>query len=737
MSGLVVRSIARALAPIQSRLVSAGDLPSGAPWLLNRPWNLPAEAVDYPWAYRLVPTVQFCVELYQSTLAATPLKWYVGEGDTKKELPRAPGNICDLWEAANIEQTGYELTEDLVGSLELFGNAYLFKDYMGTQKVQQFWMLNPASVKPVRGPGRGVVEYEVQDGGKVIKVPRIQIVHFKRYDPEMAAVGVSRLQALRLAYETQRDSARFLRLFYQKGGMVAGHYSTENSLDDDDVERLKKQFKSRYQGIENSWDPVFLPKKLAFTRAGLTMEEMQFIESEKLTAAHMYKLFKIPPMLAGDMEGGTGLNSDVAQVSMMLFLRFGVMPAAMRISKKLNEALLGSGEFGFNISCEFDFSNDPVMVEAWLKQAEMWNKATGAPHVSRAEARDHQGLPPRPEAEGLDDILVPTTLTDSMSARAMAEADVKNAENPPAPVILPKAPVPPPVAKARTAEEKRARAELARVRADRRLRAHEGRVNVFARRHFAAQQRRVVSKLKEQSRSWELDDIIRELDDPDAIRKARRLVRGIVSDAGDDAIAGLGLDLAFSLHAADVNSFIADKAMTMVQNIDDTTRGMLRDALSEGIAAGESLGDLTARVDAIFGDRLARSARVARTETAAAFNFGTVEGYRQSGVVEQKEWLTAGDEHVRDTHQQLDGTAVPLDDVFVSSSGARLSFPGDPDCNDAGEVINCRCTLVPVVDNGSQQESAPLPDAIARRLKGAAPSKNGKHPQSLEEWLNA
>src|SRR6185436_20822265 len=98
-------------------------------------WNLTPEYTDFPWAYRLVPTVQFAVDLYQSTIAATPLKFYLGDGDRKKELERTPGNIADMWAKANTEQTGYELTEDLVGSLEIFGNAYLFKDFAGTKKV--------------------------------------------------------------------------------------------------------------------------------------------------------------------------------------------------------------------------------------------------------------------------------------------------------------------------------------------------------------------------------------------------------------------------------------------------------------------------------------------------------------------------------------------------------------------------------------------------------------------------
>jgi hypothetical protein len=64
--------------------------------------------------------------------------------------------------------------------------------------------------------------------------------------------------------------------------------------------------------------------------------------------------------------------------------------------------------------------------------------------------------------------------------------------------------------------------------------------------------------------------------------------------------------------------------------------------------------------------------------------------------------------------------------VFVSSSGARLAFPGDPNANDPAETINCRCTIVAVTD--STVKAAPIPQAIRARMNGHAPT--------LEEWLN-
>lgn len=58
----------------------------------------------------------------------------------------------------------------------------------------------------------------------------------------------------------------------------------------------------------------------------------------------------------------------------------------------------------------------------------------------------------------------------------------------------------------------------------------------------------------------------------------------------------------------------------------------------------------------------------------------------------EKTWVSMRDTRVRDTHRALDGTSVPMDKPFVSPSGAKLRFPGDPRAP-ISEVARCRCHL--------------------------------------------
>jgi len=91
-----------------------------------------------------------------------------------------------------------------------------------------------------------------------------------------------------------------------------------------------------------------------------------------------------------------------------------------------------------------------------------------------------------------------------------------------------------------------------------------------------------------------------------------------------------------------------------------------------------------------------RLAVVAETETHRAINTGEYDGAqdyadRHPNETLFKQWITMGDERVRDTHDYLEGAIVPLNARFYTYDGDSARFPGDfvlPE-----NSINCRCRI--------------------------------------------
>lgn len=99
-----------------------------------------------------------------------------------------------------------------------------------------------------------------------------------------------------------------------------------------------------------------------------------------------------------------------------------------------------------------------------------------------------------------------------------------------------------------------------------------------------------------------------------------------------------------------------------------------------------------------------RGETIGRTESIQALNRSNFEAHMQAkdmGAMRgaMKEWDSAGDSRVRDSHRHMDGQKVGIDAPFVTPEGYQMMFPGDVSLGaPAKEVINCRCRSKLVID---------------------------------------
>jgi hypothetical protein len=101
-----------------------------------------------------------------------------------------------------------------------------------------------------------------------------------------------------------------------------------------------------------------------------------------------------------------------------------------------------------------------------------------------------------------------------------------------------------------------------------------------------------------------------------------------------------------------------------------------------------------------------RGDAIARTETIQALNRSQFEAINQAielGATKRadvyKEWDTAGDDRVRETHREMDGQRVRIDEPFTTPDGYKLMYPGDISMNaPASEIVHCRCRIKMKID---------------------------------------
>jgi SPP1 gp7 family putative phage head morphogenesis protein len=209
--------------------------------------------------------------------------------------------------------------------------------------------------------------------------------------------------------------------------------------------------------------------------------------------------------------------------------------------------------------------------------------------------------------------------------------------------------------------------------------------------------------LEEQLKAFDLATL---LDPRSEVRIIVSAVRPIFDDlyrsegrASADLIGG-----AFDDTTARVHQAVNDAVGLMAESYQEETARLLRDALRDGLDAGEGIDKLKNRISDIgeFSSDV-RAERVAKTEAFRVANMAGREAYRQSGV-QKLVWYTAADELVCEFCAPLHGTVVGIDENFYDKGDVVQGSDGGTMPIDYADVTggalhpNCRCQVVPQVE---------------------------------------
>lgn len=165
-----------------------------------------------------------------------------------------------------------------------------------------------------------------------------------------------------------------------------------------------------------------------------------------------------------------------------------------------------------------------------------------------------------------------------------------------------------------------------------------------------------------------------------------------------NSVGQSSVGVSFDLLNENALKFLEDKKIKFAIKVADTTHRAIIKELTEGFKNGEGIPELSNRIKNMPEFGMKRATVVSRTEIISSSNAGTLEGYKESGVVIGKEWDSHEDERTRKHHLEANGQRVKLDDPFIVDDDL-LDYPGDNSHDaKASNVIQCRCTLKPILE---------------------------------------
>ncbi len=183
-------------------------------------------------------------------------------------------------------------------------------------------------------------------------------------------------------------------------------------------------------------------------------------------------------------------------------------------------------------------------------------------------------------------------------------------------------------------------------------------------------------------------------------------VRATMLAGGEKALRSLTSDRTFNSLSPKVEQSLANHRVGALAQINSTTAKQIRANLADGLSKGENLFLLRKRVQEVYSqaDKF-RAEMIARTETIWAWNEGTRQGYEQSGVVTQLEWLSSNDDRTCQWCPQMDGKVISIEQDFLNMGDNFIGERGGVLTADFEAVSHpplhpmCRCTVIPVTED--------------------------------------
>jgi len=164
-------------------------------------------------------------------------------------------------------------------------------------------------------------------------------------------------------------------------------------------------------------------------------------------------------------------------------------------------------------------------------------------------------------------------------------------------------------------------------------------------------------------------------------------------------LAALGFDLKFTYHSRKERAIfqsIVEQNVNLIKSIASEHLTQVQGIVLRGIETGHDLGRMTDDLEKSFGVTERRAAMIARDQTAKASNNLSRQRLLDYGVTKGKWMHTSSGKTYRDSHVEMDGEIYDLEEGCYDDDYGDYVQPG--------ELVNCHCVCIPVIDVSSGKE---------------------------------
>lgn len=352
-----------------------------------------------------ISAVYACVAAISETVGSLPLDVYRNT-DNGREKAKSHPLYRLLHDAPNNYQTALEFREQMQRHVLLRGNAYAEIVWNPNGSVKALLPMHPDSVTVLRSSLGNLVYDHVDGKGNQRRLLADEVLHL-RYHSDDGILGRSPIQVARdtigLALAERTHGAKM----FEQGTKLSGVIETPPGTTREQAGQIRESWSAGQAGIANHGKTAVLPQGATFKTVSMTLEDAEWIEARRLSIVETARLFRVPPVMIGDMEASN--YSNVVELA-KFFVTNTLRRHLVMWEQAINRACITNPAFFVEHNVEGLLRGDS------LARANFYQRGIEDGWMLRSEVRRIENLP---AIEGIDDAQIEdaTTATGRPNAR--------------------------------------------------------------------------------------------------------------------------------------------------------------------------------------------------------------------------------------------------------------------------------------------------------------------------------
>jgi len=278
------------------------------------------------------------IRLLTESVSSLPISVYRVENNGDKTEAVKESLYSLLKYKPNTYQNKITFFEKIMMDLCVNGNSYVYIERNRLARVTGLYCMNYEDMTIIQKDNQ--LFYENGETGEVYDSN--DVLHFTGLTTD-GIEGLSPITQCKKAIGWGMAIEEYGNTFFKNGAKLSGVLSTDRSLSETAIDRLRQSFNNTYSQLSGSNQTAILEEGLTFKPVGISPDQAQFLASRTFSLEEIGRIWNIPPHMLGDLSKSSFNNIEMQSQE---FVTYTLLPYLTRIENEMNLKLFRTSDIG-------------------------------------------------------------------------------------------------------------------------------------------------------------------------------------------------------------------------------------------------------------------------------------------------------------------------------------------------------------------------------------------------------